>query len=71
MFEKIFGGVLRQTNVDDFIVIGTRPEAIKMAPVVISLSERFSSGEHSIRVVGTGQHEEIVDPGACSFWTSA
>ncbi|GAB4538459.1 MAG: UDP-N-acetylglucosamine 2-epimerase (non-hydrolyzing) [Thermodesulfovibrionia bacterium] len=37
-----------------FIVFGTRPEVIKLAPVVFSLKERFD-----VRVVSTGQHLEL------------
>lgn len=39
------------------IVVGTRPEAIKMAPVVLSLRERF--GDH-VDLVSTGQHQELL-----------
>lgn len=41
-------------------VIGTRPEAIKMAPVITELS-RHSPGVHSLVCV-TGQHRELLDP---------
>lgn len=40
------------------VVIGTRPEAIKMAPVVSALRERT---EIQTRVVFTGQHTTLVD----------
>ena len=40
-------------------VIGTRPEAIKLAPVV--LAARALSGEFEVRIVRTGQHRELVD----------
>ncbi|MDE2752954.1 MAG: hypothetical protein OXI83_10290, partial [Gemmatimonadota bacterium] len=39
-------------------VIGTRPEAIKMAPVIGALRERGGS-DH--RLALTGQHTEMVD----------
>jgi UDP-N-acetylglucosamine 2-epimerase (non-hydrolysing) len=39
-------------------VIGTRPEAIKMAPVVRALARR---AEVRVRVCVTGQHRELVD----------
>lgn len=41
------------------VVLGTRPEAIKLAPVVLSLSDdpRFS-----VAVVNTGQHRHMVEP---------
>jgi UDP-N-acetylglucosamine 2-epimerase (non-hydrolysing) len=41
------------------VVVGTRPEAIKMAPVVRSLLAR--SAEVEPRLVLTGQHDELVD----------
>lgn len=37
-----------------FIVFGTRPEAIKLAPVIYSLRERFA-----VRVISTGQHLDM------------
>jgi UDP-N-acetylglucosamine 2-epimerase len=40
------------------VVIGTRPEAIKMAPVVRALRQ---SSEAETKVVLTGQHTELVD----------
>ncbi len=39
------------------IVIGTRPEAIKMAPVIHALRDSANS---SIRVINTGQHKELL-----------
>ena len=45
-------------------VIGTRPEAVKMAPVVRALEARGGS-EH--RVVLTGQHAEMVDQVVSTF----
>ncbi len=38
-----------------FIVFGTRPEAIKLAPVIYSLRERFD-----VRIISTGQHLDMV-----------
>jgi UDP-N-acetylglucosamine 2-epimerase (non-hydrolysing) len=41
-------------------IIGTRPEGIKMAPVIRELSRR---GEHfAVRVCATAQHREMLDP---------
>ena len=37
-------------------VFGTRPEAIKLAPLVLTLKEHFS-----VRVCVTGQHREMLD----------
>lgn len=45
-------------------VIGTRPEAIKMAPVIRALEAR-GLAEH--RVALTGQHADMVDPFLSSF----
>lgn len=41
------------------VVIGTRPEAIKLAPVVIAARAR--PDEFSVSLVRTGQHRELVD----------
>ena len=40
-------------------VIGTRPEAIKLAPVI--LTARARPGAFAVRVIRTGQHRELVD----------
>lgn len=40
------------------VIIGTRPEAIKLAPVVRELRDR---GVDTL-VIGTGQHRDLVDP---------
>ena len=42
------------------IIIGTRPEAIKMAPVYIELKRRFGK---NIQLISTGQHQELLWPG--------
>src|SRR5438874_8203309 len=42
------------------IVIGTRPEAIKLGPVVRAL--RASPERFETRVCVTGQHREMLDP---------
>ena len=39
------------------IIIGTRPEAIKLAPVIIKLQE---ISELKVRIILTGQHKEMV-----------
>lgn len=39
-------------------VVGTRPEAIKMAPVIIALKKRK---EFKVRVLATAQHRHILD----------
>jgi len=44
------------------IVIGTRPEAIKMAPVVRALNERSHEGQGlDVRVCVTAQHRQMLD----------
>ncbi|MGO1435285.1 MAG: non-hydrolyzing UDP-N-acetylglucosamine 2-epimerase [Canibacter sp.] len=37
-------------------IVGTRPEAIKMLPVILAFKQ---SGHYDVRVVSTGQHEEM------------
>ena len=41
------------------VVFGTRPEAIKLAPVVLALARH--PGEFSVRVCVTAQHREMLD----------
>ena len=41
------------------LVLGTRPEAIKLAPVILALQE---AGDFSTRVIQTGQHQHLVKP---------
>ena len=43
------------------IVIGTRPEAIKMAPVYLELKRRFGN---KVQLISTGQHKELLWPSA-------
>jgi len=43
------------------LVFGTRPEAIKMAPVVRELRRRAEAGELEYRVCCTAQHREMLD----------
>ena len=47
-----------------FLIVGTRPEAVKMAPVVLEL-RRFDSLE--TRLVSTGQHKEILTQALATF----
>ncbi len=47
-----------------FCVVGTRPEAVKMAPVVLEL-RRFNAVE--TRLVSTGQHKEILLQALATF----
>lgn len=42
-----------------FVIFGTRPEAIKLAPVIKSL--KAALGEQSVRVISTAQHREMLD----------
>lgn len=42
------------------VVLGTRPEAIKMAPVIHALQS--SPGDISLDVCRTGQHKQLIDP---------
>ena len=47
------------------IVVGTRPEAIKLAPVVKALRER--GDDFRVRVVTSGQHGEICNSALAAF----
>ena len=49
-------------------VIGTRPEAVKMAPIVLRL--RLAEGLR-VRVVSTGQHRELLDRALADFGLAA
>ncbi len=46
---------MSKKNID--IVIGTRPEAIKMAPVILELKGR---SDFDVRVIATGQHTDML-----------
>jgi len=47
------------------LILGTRPEVIKLAPVLRALQER--SSEFEARVVNTGQHDELFDTAAAAL----
>lgn len=47
---------MRRANVT--VVMGTRPEAIKLAPVVAAIQAR---GELAARIIVTGQHRALID----------
>jgi UDP-N-acetylglucosamine 2-epimerase (non-hydrolysing) len=47
------------------VVIGTRPEAIKMAPVVLAL--RDESGDFDVTICSTGQHTTMLDGALAAF----
>lgn len=42
-----------------FVILGTRPEAIKLAPVIHSLKKNLGSG--AVKVVSTAQHRQMLD----------
>lgn len=44
--------------VNIFCVVGTRPEAIKMAPVILALKQTIWA---RVKVIATAQHREIMD----------
>ncbi len=46
------------------IVVGTRPEAIKLAPVILALAQ---IDDISITVCTSGQHEDMVEPALAIF----
>ena len=41
-------------------VFGTRPEAVKLAPVIIKFKK---SKKFKVRVISTGQHKDLVEDG--------
>ncbi|MBA3526952.1 MAG: UDP-N-acetylglucosamine 2-epimerase (non-hydrolyzing) [Sphingomonas sp.] len=47
-----------------FVVFGTRPEAIKLAPVVLALRKH---GSFAVQVCATGQHRDMAGP-VCDFF---
>lgn len=47
------------------ILVGTRPEAIKLAPVAAALRERVEP--LSLHVISTGQHEDLLDSALASL----
>ncbi len=47
------------------VLFGTRPEAIKLAPVVRALAQR--ADEVDVRVVSTGQHDELLESALSSL----
>src|SRR5215831_2037927 len=51
------------------LVVGTRPEAIKLAPVARALRER--EGEFAVRIVTSGQHREICRSALAAFGLGA
>ena len=57
------GGLSSQFHV--MVVFGTRPEAVKLAPVILELRARAADLTHT--VVSTGQHREMLAPVLRSF----
>lgn len=47
------------------VVIGTRPEAIKMAPVILALKQRPE--EFNLTVISTGQHKTMLHTALATF----
>jgi UDP-N-acetylglucosamine 2-epimerase (non-hydrolysing) len=48
-----------------WVLVGTRPEVIKQAPVYIACREAFGPGE--VALIGTGQHRELLDQALTHF----
>jgi UDP-N-acetylglucosamine 2-epimerase (non-hydrolysing) len=49
-------------------VLGTRPEAIKLGPVVLAMRQRHAdTGDIDVSVCATGQHRELLDEGLRPF----
>src|ERR1700751_474488 len=51
------------------VIVGTRPEAIKLAPVIKALKE--SGGDFLVRVITSGQHGEICRSALAAFGLTA
>ena len=49
---------MRKRKVKVLCTVGTRPEAIKMAPVILALRR---NGRFSTFILATGQHDELLD----------
>jgi UDP-N-acetylglucosamine 2-epimerase len=65
--RKIPSNALRSLRCD--VVVGTRPEAIKLAPVAKAL--RKQDDEFSVRIVTSGQHREICHSALAVFGLAA
>lgn len=50
-----------------WVIVGTRPEVIKQAPVFRKLVEIFDSKKQAVVLVGTGQHTHLLDQALESF----
>src|SRR5262245_50728032 len=54
-----YNDLLRQHEMKRILVIfGTRPEAIKLSPIILSLGQNL---EFNVRTCSTGQHRELLD----------
>ncbi len=49
------------------IVFGTRPEVIKLYPILVALEPYVKSGRVVVRTVSTGQHESLLEQALCLF----
>jgi len=49
------------------VVLGTRPEAIKLAPLILALRERERAGDVKLCVCSTAQHREMLDDALAAF----
>ncbi len=56
------GGSLQRDSM--LVVVGTRPEAIKLAPLIVALRER---ARVPVTVCATGQHRELLDGALADF----
>src|SRR3954454_18895346 len=48
-----------------WVLVGTRPEVIKQAPVYIACRDAF--GPDAVALIGTGQHRELLDLAPADF----
>lgn len=56
---EILGGLIMSNRIKIMTIFGTRPEAIKMAPLVLELNNRLDEIEPIVTV--TAQHREMLD----------
>ena len=61
------GGEKTVEKVKIFFILGTRPEVIKLAPVISSLSQEQ---EFEVKIINTGQHRDMAGSFLCLFGLS-
>ena len=51
-----------KNKINILIIFGTRPEVIKMAPVILELNKDKYKSKINLKICSTGQHKEMVTP---------